>query len=277
MQQKNISIKNPLTIIAIFAGIAEVSGTVVLPFVSASNQALFIYFLIGFPTFLVFCFFITLNFNNRVLYAPSDYKNEDNYIRVNRFDSNSQKNEIVKISVEEQKLKQLSAIESRLEIMEKRFDIVTQLPHKSSFTQEQEATSSSYYNYLVTDFFNVDDFISNMKLLGVYFKVYDVQRDEFTDNFEENAAIWLGKNIEVEVAKMVITEAKRFYPHLKYIKLSQASEVYEVHNELYIGGSTKSAIEYFRCKEVSDADFLQIKNMQTMEELHAFLIRFRAF
>lgn len=275
MQQKNISIKNPLTIIAIFAGIAEVSGTVVLPFVSASNQALFIYFLIGFPTFLVFCFFITLNFNNRVLYAPSDYKNEDNYIRVNRFDSNSQKNEIVKISVEEQKLKQLSAIESRLEIMEKRFDIVTQLPHKSNFAQEYEVSSSSYYNYLVTDFFNVDDFISNMKQLGVYFKVYDVQRDEFTDNFEENEAIWLGKNIDFEVAKMVILEAKAFYPHLKYIKLSQASEVYEVHNELYIGGSTKSAIEYFRCKELSSSDFSKIKEMQTTEELHSFLNNFR--
>ncbi len=275
MEQKNISIKNPLTIIAIFAGIAEVSGTVVLPFVSEANQVLFIYFLIGFPTFLVFCFFATLNFNNRVLYAPSDYKNEDNYIRVNRFDSNSQKNEVVKISIEEQKIKQLNAIESRLGTMEKRFDVVNKSSMKSNFIQEAEITSSIYYNYLVTDFFNVDDFISKMKNLGVYFKVYDVQRDEFTDNFEENEAIWLGKNIDFEVAKMVILEAKAFYPHLKYIKLSQASEVYEVHNELYVGGSTKSAIEYFRCKELSSSDFSKIKEMQTTEELHSFLNNFR--
>lgn len=275
MQQKNISIKNPLTIIAIFAGIAEVSGTVVLPFVSAANQVLFIYFLIGFPTFLVFCFFLTLNFNNRVLYAPSDYKNEDNYIRVNRFDSNSQKNELVKVSVEEQKIKKLNTIENRLLMMEKRWESTAQFSTKSNFIHEPESFVPHYFNYLVTDFFNVDDFISGMKRLGVYFKVYDVQRDEFTENFEENAAIWLGKNIDVEIAKMVIIESKRFYPHLKYIKLSHIPEVYEVHNELYIGGSTKSAVEDFRCKELSDDDFEQIKNMQTTDELHQFLMRFR--
>jgi len=38
--------------------------------------------LIGFPTLLVLCFFITLNINPRSLYAPSDYKDEDNYVKI---------------------------------------------------------------------------------------------------------------------------------------------------------------------------------------------------
>jgi hypothetical protein len=73
-------IKNPLTVIAIFAAIAEISGTTVLPFIEADNQNIYIWFLIFFPIFLVGIFFLTLNFNHRVLYAPSDYKDEKNFV-----------------------------------------------------------------------------------------------------------------------------------------------------------------------------------------------------
>lgn len=73
-------IKNPLTIIAIFAAIAEISGTVVLPFIATENQAIYVWFLIIFPILLIAFFFLTLNFNHKVLYAPSDYKNEDNFL-----------------------------------------------------------------------------------------------------------------------------------------------------------------------------------------------------
>jgi hypothetical protein len=73
-------IKNPLTVIAMFAAIAEISGTTVLPFIEAENQSVYIWFLMFFPVFLVGTFFMTLNFNHRVLYAPSDYKDEKNFV-----------------------------------------------------------------------------------------------------------------------------------------------------------------------------------------------------
>jgi len=81
MVEKIGTIKNPLTIIAIFAAIAEISGTVVLPFISPGNQAIYVWFLIVFPILLILLFFLTLNFNHKVLYAPSDYQNEDNFLR----------------------------------------------------------------------------------------------------------------------------------------------------------------------------------------------------
>ena len=40
-------ISNPLTIIGLFAGIAEVAGTVVLPFVSLELQKFFIWYVMG--------------------------------------------------------------------------------------------------------------------------------------------------------------------------------------------------------------------------------------
>lgn len=81
MIEKIGPIKNPLTIIAIFAAIAEISGTIVLPFIAPANQAIYVWFLIIFPILLIILFFLTLNFNHKVLYAPSDYQNEDNFLR----------------------------------------------------------------------------------------------------------------------------------------------------------------------------------------------------
>jgi len=114
MTEKVGLIKNPLTIIAIFAGIAEVSGTIVLPFIAQSNQSLFIYFLILFPSILVLLFFITLNFNNKVLYAPSDYQDETNYIKINRYDVSKQKTVEIKIPKEDSKSQEIIKLSCRL-------------------------------------------------------------------------------------------------------------------------------------------------------------------
>lgn len=74
-------IKNPLSIIAIFAAIAEIFGTGVLPLLEPENQSIFIWFLMFFPCLLVSVFFVTLNFNHKVLYAPSDYKDDEGFFK----------------------------------------------------------------------------------------------------------------------------------------------------------------------------------------------------
>jgi hypothetical protein len=82
MIEKIKKVSNPLTIIAIFAGLAEVSGTIVLPFLKDSSQDLYVWFLMVFPTILISLFFLTLNFNHKVLYAPSDFQDEDNFLKL---------------------------------------------------------------------------------------------------------------------------------------------------------------------------------------------------
>jgi hypothetical protein len=71
------SVKNPLTVIAIFAGIAEISGTIVLPRLAENNQATFMWFVMLFPAGLVILFFGTLWKKHRVLYAPSDFRSDE--------------------------------------------------------------------------------------------------------------------------------------------------------------------------------------------------------
>jgi hypothetical protein len=67
-------IRNPLTVVGVFAGIAEVSGAVVLPMLSGEVQEKFVWFVMGLPVLLIAAFFLTLNLNPKCLYAPSDYR-----------------------------------------------------------------------------------------------------------------------------------------------------------------------------------------------------------
>lgn len=82
MLEKMKSVNNPLTIIALFAALAEVAGTVAIKLVAPELQSTFIWFVMLFPTLIVVLFFVTLNFNPKVLYAPSDFRNEENYLAV---------------------------------------------------------------------------------------------------------------------------------------------------------------------------------------------------
>ena len=80
MLKNTKKISNPLTVIAIFAGIAEISGTGILPFIAVENQSTYIWFLMFFPTLLVALFFLTLNFNHKKLYAPSDFREDSSFL-----------------------------------------------------------------------------------------------------------------------------------------------------------------------------------------------------
>jgi hypothetical protein len=82
MIEKIKAVGNPLGIIGIFAALAEVAGTIALATMDKEIQQLFVWFVMGFPVLLVILFFLTLNFNPRVLYAPKDFRNEENFINL---------------------------------------------------------------------------------------------------------------------------------------------------------------------------------------------------
>ncbi|WP_339292714.1 hypothetical protein MKY48_08585 [Paenibacillus sp. FSL W8-0187] len=75
-------VQNPLTIIAIFAGIAEIAGTGVLLGLPLDIQRIFIWFVMLFPVGLVALFFLVLLFKHKVLYAPSDFVDENNFMNL---------------------------------------------------------------------------------------------------------------------------------------------------------------------------------------------------
>jgi hypothetical protein len=73
---------NPMSIIAIFATLSEASAAVSLPFLDEDDRELYVWFLISFPFYLLFLFFATLNFNYRSLYAPSDFKSDEHFMKL---------------------------------------------------------------------------------------------------------------------------------------------------------------------------------------------------
>lgn len=90
MLEKIGHIKNPLTVIAMFAGIAEVSGAIALPFLTMAVQETYVWFLMVFPCLIVLLFFATLWKDYTVLYAPTDYPNANSFKEV--FDARRSKN-----------------------------------------------------------------------------------------------------------------------------------------------------------------------------------------
>ena len=83
-------ITNPMTIIAIFAGISEASAAISLPFLNSEERSIYVWFLISFPFYLLFLFFITLNFNYRSLYSPSDFGKDETFLKA--MDNNDRDN-----------------------------------------------------------------------------------------------------------------------------------------------------------------------------------------
>lgn len=78
-----MKVSNPLTIIAIFSGVAETLATVALIKLPIEIQAIFVYFVMAFPAGIVLLFFFVLYFKNNVLYAPSDYDDQSHYLEAN--------------------------------------------------------------------------------------------------------------------------------------------------------------------------------------------------
>jgi uncharacterized tellurite resistance protein B-like protein len=117
MVEKIRAVQNPLTVISIFAGLAEVAGTVALGLVDKELQHIFVWFVMAFPTIIVALFFITLNFNPKVLYAPSDFRNEENFLNTligqkelsGNFQSLTKQLEVAKQQIVTEAVKQVGA------------------------------------------------------------------------------------------------------------------------------------------------------------------------
>lgn len=81
MNKPSKTINNPMTLIAIFATLSETSAAISLPFLDDQDRECYVWFLISFPFYLLLLFFITLNFNHRALYSPSDFRKNKHFLR----------------------------------------------------------------------------------------------------------------------------------------------------------------------------------------------------
>lgn len=71
---------NPLTLIAVFAGLSEAVSAAALPFVEGAGQTPLIWFVILFPSALVLMFFVTLWTTPNRLYGPADFRTDEGFM-----------------------------------------------------------------------------------------------------------------------------------------------------------------------------------------------------
>jgi hypothetical protein len=269
MTEKIGLIKNPLTIIAIFAGIAEVSGTIVLPFVAVQNQQLFIWFLILFPSILVIAFFTTLNFNNKVLYAPSDYKDEGNYLLSNKYSVITQS----EITVKEPVNIALETMSDRIDDIYSQISTINKTKHVTSVISNDiniDDAKEMYTYRIISEIRKVDLFIKRMSELHYTFTKYE-SRYEFVSRSPaiENRAIWLGVDIPLEIVKEILNEVRKFYPFLTFIHINeQGTAPGEMTSEIFIGGSTKAAVSDLGLRPIGLDGFERINQSNSLSELH---------
>ncbi len=299
MTEKIGLVKNPLTVIAIFAGIAEVSGTIVLPFIAEDNQIIFIYFLLFFPSILVILFFITLNFNNKALYAPSDFNNEENYIKIFRYDVSKQENIEVKVSKEDV-IKMINAnitslrnsYEIKIEKVDSELKLIKDLIIAKSLSETEQSELESeieeieiedeYYDdegtqhglVTINKFPNADKFRASLSKKGYYVEVYEIDYN-IDYSLKGNKSIWLGYKYPFREAKEIILLAKEFYPHLSYIDYSDynSSPPPYIHHQIFIGGSTDTAVER-DIKPLQIKDWEKLKTIDNPKEFERFIKSF---
>ena len=85
MAQDVKKVSNPLTLIAIFAGVSESTAVAILPFLAKMGTPLptqILWFVVLYPVLIVLLFFYTLWTNHIVLYAPGDYEKSSDFLDI---------------------------------------------------------------------------------------------------------------------------------------------------------------------------------------------------
>ena len=280
MVEVRYTIKNPLTIIAIFAGLAEVSGTAVLPSISASNQIHFINFLIAFPILLVVLFFITLNFNYKVLYAPSDFEDQSHFIRILQYDKSKQENVEINLKKKEV-IDKINSLNENYEKLENQYNLIQNLLVKTSDSKTdirmmtKEINIKDRFKIVVENITEDAPVIVDSLTKKGFFAVLS-KNEIFKGKTSEAESIWVGKYVPADIVVGVIKTAKITYPFLKYISIAgdHTKDPPEyVHYEIFIGGST-SAAKKRNIKELKDSDFENLYKLTEDAELHRFIKSF---
>ena len=290
---KNNFFKNPIGVIGIFLVLTEAIASMVIVKSSLNDMqnTILVLFIVLFPCLVLFAFYLLVTRHHEKLYSPSDYKDEKNF--VNTYNNATQKDEIKQIDdseeINEETDKNFTIIKDALsEIMELQKKIIP--------TVEKSILSDDEKIDLVS---SMDEFLSEMELEDISFMVKSSPMYKSTRLVEElmqqgsrasiyrvgmenkkvvsnaeHEAIWLGSEVPVDMAVNVLKIAKKYYPHLKYIHLNDASEAPEyVKYQIYIGGSSNTAREK-GLRILNSNDFNKLYELHTKDELHEFVKRF---
>lgn len=286
--------KNPIGVIGIFLVLTEFIASIVIveSTLNTVQNTILVIFIVLFPCLVLFAFYLLVTRHHEKLYSPSDYKDEKNF--VNTYNSATQKNDIKKL-VDSDSWKDEIA-DSNLELIKDVLANILKIQKKIIPSMEDSVLSEDDKNDYVA---NMDEYLSEIDEENKQFYieisrmykstriVEELTQQGYTANLysfgadkkfvsnREHEAIWLGDKIPIDMAINVIKIAKKYYPHLKYIKIDDALDDAPsfVKYEIFIGGSTKTAKE-MRLRALDEKDFNRIYQMKDINELHDYIKKF---
>jgi hypothetical protein len=91
----------------------------------------------------------------------------------------------------------------------------------------------------------VEKVVAELTRIGFAAEIYKQDLEEGLQRNSEHEAIWIGSRVPPRVAIKAIKAAGRCWPHLAYLHLT--SDEYgpdQINDEIFIGGSTSTAIRY---------------------------------
>lgn len=103
-------------------------------------------------------------------------------------------------------------------------------------------------------------------------KVFVRAPDPVPYSANASAGVWVGVRFPADRAVAAILLARRYYHDLRYVALSDkmADPPDSVHDQLFIGGSTETALR--QClKAWNDDDFKKMEGVKNQTELHALI------
>jgi len=129
---------------------------------------------------------------------------------------------------------------------------------------------SILYKVEITNLDRANELINTMKNLGFDAHIYNpYEYDDEELTFENHQGIWLGSSIPTLIALIIIKNAIKVWPHLKYIHLSSdGSGPEEIDWQVFLGGSTNSAVNMFNLKPWTINEIDSLTDME-ITDFHA--------
>ncbi|MBJ6799158.1 hypothetical protein [Geomonas propionica] len=116
------------------------------------------------------------------------------------------------------------------------------------------------------------DLAADLKIKG-YVAVIP-EKNMWVVDQQSNCAVWIGKNVPLEMLRVVLPEAMRFNPHLKfYYVVGDRGEKppQSVDNMVHVGGSIEAALVK-KLNVIDQQEMLaELGKAATLEELHGYL------
>lgn len=293
---KSNFLKNPIGVLGIFLVLTEAIASLVIvkSGLDYKQNMILVWFIVLFPCLILCVFYLLVTRHHEKLYSPSDYKDEKNF--VNTYNSATQKEEykmVTSVSEEETESsnKDIVLIKNALvDIMELQKKIIPTVESSVLSEGDKKDYVSSIDDHIseideegrnfkveISPMYNSVKLVRDLSKQGYNANIYRLsfRKDKEVLSNNGHEAIWLGSEIPLDMAVNVLKTAKRYYPHLKYIQLTDCRNgaPEEVKYEIYIGGASSTAKER-RLKALKEKDFNELYKLHTQDELHDFVRRF---